>query len=190
MTINELNKKDPVWQPPTIETQRLVLRPLTLDDAAAIFDYAKVPEVSRHTLWEPHQTIEDSKSFIQDYALPCYGRGFPEPLAITLKENRQTAIGTVGSFWTSKPAKAMEIAAAIAVPYWNQGLVSEACLAVMNYCAKEFGLKRIQGRCKVENKASAMLMEKIGMSFEGTMKSSVFHRERYWDIHIFAKIME
>ena len=49
-------------------------------------------------------------------------------------------------------------------------------------------LKRIQARCKSENKASARVMEKIGMNYEGTLKATVFHREKYWDMHYYAKI--
>jgi RimJ/RimL family protein N-acetyltransferase len=50
------------WQPPVLETARLILRPLAMTDAAHIFNYAKNPNVSRTTLWDPHTSIEDSKS--------------------------------------------------------------------------------------------------------------------------------
>ena len=60
----------------------------------------------------------------------------------------------------------------------------------MDYCFKEFSLKRIQARCKVENKASARVMEKIGMTHEGTLKSAIFHRDKFWDMHYYAKVIE
>jgi len=68
--------------------------------------------------------------------------------------------------------------------------VAEASQAVMDYCFKEFSLKRIQARCKVENKASARVMEKIGMTHEGTLKSAIFHRDKFWDMHYYAKVIE
>jgi len=89
----------------------------------------------------------------------------------------------------SKPAKTMELAYAISEDQWGKGLVAEASQSVMDYCFKEFGLKRIQARCKVENQASAKVMQKIGINFEGTLKSSIFHRERYWDMHYYAKVI-
>lgn len=178
------------WKPPTIETDRLVLRPIELGDAESIFTYAKNPNVCRFTLWETHQSVQDSLEYIKDYIFDYYSKGVPEPFGIALKENPQKIIGTVGCFWTSKPAKAMELAYAIAEEQWGKGLVAEASQAVMDYCFKEFRLKRIQARCKTENHGSRRVMEKVGMTFEGTLKSAIFHRERFWDMHYYAKVID
>ena len=185
-----LNEPIPDWKPPTILTDRLVLRPIGLSDAESIFAYAKNPNVCKYTLWEKHLSVQDSLRFIKDYIFDCYSKGVPEPFGIALKENPEKMIGTVGCFWTSKPAKAMELAYAIAEEHWGQGFTAEASRAVMDYCFKEFGLKRIQARCKVENQASRRVMEKVGMTLEGTLKSAVFHRERYWDMHYYGKIAD
>jgi len=179
-----------VWRPPALETSRMILRPIELTDAESIFAYAKNPNVCKYTLWEAHQSIEDSLNYIKEYIFDYYSKGVPEPLGITMKKNPQKVIGTVGCFWTSKQAKAMELAYAIGEEYWGQGLVAEASEAVMAYCFKEFSLKRIQARCKVENKASARVMEKIGMTYEGTLKSAIFHRDKFWDMHYYAKVNE
>lgn len=180
------NKK--TWQPPTLETSRLILRPIQLSDAESIYAYAKNPNVCKYTLWETHQSVQDSLSYIEEYIFDYYSKGVPEPLGIALKENPQKIIGTVGCFWVSKRAKSMELAYAIAEEYWGKGLVAEASQAVMDYCFKELSLKRIQARCKAENKASARVMEKIGMTYEGTLKSAIFHRDRFWDMSYYAKV--
>lgn len=177
------------WKPPTIKTDRLILRPIELGDAESVFSYAKNPNVCRFTLWEAHQSVQDSLNYIKDYVFDYYSKGVPEPFGIALKNNPQKIIGTVGCFWTSKQARAMELAYAIAEEHWGKGLVAEASEAVMNYCFKEFELKRIQARCKTENQGSRRVMEKVGMTFEGTLKSAVFHRERHWDMHYYAKVI-
>ncbi len=177
------------WKPPLLETDRLILRPIDLKDVDGIFAYAKNPEVSRYTLWEPHQSVADSLKYIQEYVFDYYAKGVPEPLGIAFKENPERIVGTVGCFWVSKSARSMELAYALAEEHWGKGLVAEASLAVMNYCFKEFSLKRIQARCKAENKPSARVMEKVGMTFEGTLRSSIFHRERFWDMRYFAKVV-
>ena len=178
------------WQPPTLVTSRLVLRPITLNDAADIFSYAKNPSVSKFTLWEPHTSLSDSVDYIKDYIFDYYSKGVPEPLGIALKSNPAKVIGTVGCFWVSKKAKSMELAYAIGEEHWGQGLVAEASVTMMDYCFKEFSLKRLQARCKSENKASSRVMEKIGMNFEGTLKAAVFHREKFCDMHYYAKVSE
>lgn len=185
-----LDQSESRWTPPTLTTSRLILRPIELTDAEAIFNYAKNPNVSRYTLWEPHQSVQDSLNYIKDYIFDYYSKGVPEPFGIALKENPQKIIGTVGCFWTSKQAKAMELAYAIGEEHWGKGIVAEASQTVMDYCFKEFSLKRIQARCKTENKSSAKVMEKVGMAYEGTLKSAVFHRDRYWDMCYYAKVVE
>lgn len=161
-----------------------------MTDAEAIFNYANNPNVSRYTLWEPHQTIQDSLNYIKDYIFHYYNQGVPEPFGIALKENPQKIIGTVGCFWVSKPAKSMELAYALDEKHWGNGFVAEASQAVIDYCFKEFSLKRIQARCKIENKASARVMEKVGMTYEGTLKSAIFHRERFWNMCYYAKVID
>lgn len=178
------------WKPPVLETARLILRPITLKDASAIFEYASNPKVAEYTLFDAHKTIQDSFSFIKDYIFNHYSKQVPEPFGITLKENPEKVIGTVGCFVISKPSKSMELAYAMAEDQWGKGLMTEAAIAVMDYCFKEYGLKRIQARCKAENIGSRRVMEKAGMIFEGTLKSAQFHRGRFWDMHYLAKVAE
>lgn len=171
---------------PQLETERLILRPLISSDAKNIFAYAKNPNVSQFTLWEPHKNVADSLKFITEYAQPLYKQQVPEPLAIILKDNPKKVIGTVGCFWVSKPSQTMELAYAIAEPFWGKGLVAEASEAVLDYCFKNLNVNRVQSRCKTENKASSRVMEKVGMTYEGTLKSAIFHRNRFWDVQYYA----
>lgn len=114
------------WRLPVLESQRIILRPIELEDAEDIFNYAQNPNVSRYTLWEPHKTIQDSLNYIQDYVFDRYAKGVPDPWAITLKSQPNKVIGTVGCFWVNKTSKSMELAYAISENYWGQGLVAEA----------------------------------------------------------------
>lgn len=173
---------------PRLETERLILRPLNPTDAKNIFEYAKNPKVSQFTLWEPHRDIADSLKFITEYAQPLYKEQVPEPFGIFLKGNLKTVIGTVGCFWVSKPSQSMELAYAIAEPHWGKGLIAEASDAILDYCFKNLKVNRIQARCKIENKASSKVMEKIGMTYEGTLKSAIYHRSRFWDMQYYSML--
>lgn len=179
---------EPLWLPPVLQTPRLTLRPLSLEDAPSIFAYAQNPEVARYTMWEPHKSLEDSFSTIKDYAFSSYAKKVPEPLGITFKESPDRVIGTVGCFWVSESSKCMELAYALAQEHWGKGLAAEASRCVMKHCFQEYSLKRIQARCKAENTASSRVMEKAGMSYEGTLKSALFHNDRYWDVVYYAQV--
>ena len=60
-----MNLLDILAHLPTIETERLLLRKITLSDASDMFEYASHPEVSEYTMWSTHTSIEDTKYFLQ-----------------------------------------------------------------------------------------------------------------------------
>lgn len=68
-----------MWTLPTIETERLILRPITMADVPAIFEYASNPNVSKYVPWSVHRTIADSEAFVKDYILKNYENEVPEP---------------------------------------------------------------------------------------------------------------
>jgi len=72
------------WTPPTLETKRLILRPIVPDDTTAVFMYASNPNVTRFTLFETHQTVEDSRWFAIDYVRSRYACKEPDPFAIVI----------------------------------------------------------------------------------------------------------
>lgn len=60
-----MRKQKPFQDMPELETERLLLRRMTLDDAGAMFAYASDPAVTRYVLWDTHRSIKDSESFLR-----------------------------------------------------------------------------------------------------------------------------
>ncbi|MBP9707156.1 MAG: GNAT family N-acetyltransferase [Oligoflexales bacterium] len=168
---------------PILYSDRLLLRPLTPKDSKSIFAYASDPEVSRFTLWDTHKTEADSANFIREYALKNYSAKIPEPWGIAFLDQPNTIIGTIGCFWVSKDDHCMELAYAIGKDYWGKGIVVESAKLVLDFIFNNFKVERIQCRCKVENKASARVMEKLGFKYEGILRHQIFHQNRYWDMY-------
>ncbi|MFZ9886911.1 MAG: GNAT family N-acetyltransferase [Myxococcota bacterium] len=170
---------------PLLYTERFRLRPLEHSDAPAIFAYASDPEVSRYTAWEPHNHVEDAVAFVQSYAFPRYAQGLPDPLGI-VHRGQQLVVGTVGCFRVTPDMRTMELAYALAQSLWGRGIIVETSAAVLDFVFAHFPTERVQARCKVENKASARVMEKLGMQREGVLRAALFHRERYWDMAVYS----
>lgn len=170
-----------MWHPPEIETKRLLIRELRESDKEDIFEYAVKPVISAFTLWEPHQSIEDSIDYIKNYTQVTYSDGAPEPFGVVHKESGKL-IGCTGCFWLKKKNKAMELAYVLNDDYWGNGYIVEASKAAIDFCFKLYGLERMQCRCKADNAASFRVMEKLGMTYEGTLRNDLYHRERYWDM--------
>ena len=176
------------WRPPTLATERLILRALSVDDVEAVFAYASNPAVTRFTLWDAHRSREDTLEFVRDYALSRYLEKQPDPFAICLKQEPATVIGTLGCFWCTRLNRTMELGYALGEPHWGKGIVVEACRALLDHAFAGYDVERIQARCMVENSASIRVLQKLGMTFEGCLRSSLFHRERFWDMNLFSML--
>jgi ribosomal-protein-alanine N-acetyltransferase len=175
------------WAPPVLMTQRLVLRPVTAGDAPAIFLYASNPNLTRFTLFETHQTIDDSLWFATDYVRSRYASREPDPFGIVLKVDPvPTVIGSLGAHWVSQPNGTMEFGYAIAEPYWGRGLVAEASRALIRYVFTEYAVERLQARVIVGNEASERVLAKLGFAREGVLRSFILRRGRHWDVAMYS----
>ncbi|MBV9471083.1 MAG: GNAT family N-acetyltransferase [Abitibacteriaceae bacterium] len=179
-----MNVTDVFGNLPTLETDRLRLRKISLRDARDFFEYASNPEVTRHSTWSPHESIEDTKQFINQ-VLNQYKAGHVAPWGIEHKADRKF-IGTCGfGNWIHYHARA-EIGYALARPYWSQGYMTEAVQCVIAFGFKTMKLNRIEARCRLENIGSFRVMEKAGMAFEGVLRQHMYMKGDYHDLKLYA----
>lgn len=179
--------KPPDWRPPTLTTDRLVLRAFEDADAEPLFVHASNPNVTRFTLWDHHKTINDTLAFVRDYARCRYLEGTPEPYAIALRSDPyQKPVGAVGCFWVSQPNRTMELGYWLSELLWGQGLAAEACRAVLAHSFAACEPERMQARVIAGNDASRRVLEKLGFHFEGALRSSLFRRGQFEDVLYFS----
>ncbi len=177
-----------IWIMPVLETERLLLRRLTLQDAHDVFSYASDPEMTRYLMWSPHKSIDDSLTFIAS-AIDRYEQRQPGPWGIVLKET-QTIIGTCDYIhWRPEHGRG-EIGYALNRQHWGRGLMTEAVREIIAYGFREKGLNRIQAMCEIPNVASARVMEKAGMTFEGILRQYMVQRDKFRDMKIYAILRE
>ena len=144
---------------PIIETERLVLRPVTLDDAKAMFAYASNKENTRYT-FPTNQSLEETKNnIVQFYLANPLGRW-----GIELK-NSGEFIGTIDLHKIDPVLKKAAIGYIIHQKYWNQGLTTEANRAIIKLAFEEIGMNKLTALYDKANPASGKVMEKSGMRF-------------------------
>ena len=142
-----------------IETERLVLRPVTLDDAEAMFEYASDKENTRYT-FPTNQSLEETKNNIaQFYLANPLGRW-----GIELKSTGEF-IGTIDLLKLDTVLKKATIGYIINQKYWNQGLTTEANRAVIELAFEKIGMNKLDAFYDKDNPASGKVMEKSGMRF-------------------------
>lgn len=142
-----------------IETERLILRPVTLEDAPAMFEYASDEENVRYT-FATNKTLEETRNNIALFYLA-------NPLGrwgIELKETGDF-IGTIDMHKIRLDLKKAAIGYVIHKKYWNQGYTTEANRAVLELAFEEIGMNKLVALHDVDNPASGRVMQKSGMIF-------------------------
>lgn len=169
---------------PELTTPRLLLRTMSVDDAADLFEYASDPEVSRYLTWEPHRSIEESHHFLQG-VVEAYAAGDPRSWAI-MHAGDGKMIGTAGVLFWDQAARRSEIGYAMSWAYWGLGLMSEVVREVLRFGFEEMDLNRIEARCDARNSASAGVLRKWGFQHEGTLREQFVQHGELWDMLLFA----
>lgn len=169
---------------PTLETPRLRIRRLTMQDAADIYRYSRDAEVARHVLWDAHRTIVDSRAYLR-YMLRRYRQHDPASWGIEWKETGRV-IGTIGFMWIQNDNSAAEVGYSLARDFWNRGIMTEALKAVIDYGFGRLNLNRIEAQHETTNPASGAVMRKCGMAREGTLRQRLYNKGRYVDVDLYA----
>lgn len=168
---------------PVIETERLILRPLKIEDAEAIFEsWGSDPEVARFMRWNLHKNIEETKEWLvseeaAEMGDTVFNWGF------VLKENKRL-IGCGGLIYSQKH-QMYEIGYNLARDCWGKGFATEAAKRIVEFAKDELKTKQLFATHAIDNVASEKIIKKIGFTYmnEGTYTSfdgsRVFQSKEY-----------
>ncbi|MGT2751355.1 GNAT family N-acetyltransferase [Streptococcus orisasini] len=154
---------------PDIETDRLVLCQRTAADAANIFAYASLPEVTYPAGFPPVETVEDEAYYLE-HVLPKSQaeQQLPSGYGIKLKgENK--VIGSV-DFNHRHADDVLEIGYTLHPDYWGQGIVPEATSALIELGFTLLKLHKLELNCYDTNKQSQRVAEKLGFTLEARIR--------------------
>lgn len=169
-----------------IETERLILRKFVFDDYKDMFfNYASHEKVTKFLTWQTHKTFDDSIAFLNNVVLPDYEREYTYRWVIVLKETNKV-IGSIDVVNKNLKTMSAELGYVLGDEYWGQGIMPEAGKAVIKYLFDE-GFVRIFALHHVDNLKSGKVMQKIGMSHEGTLKKVALDKfGKHVDCEIYA----
>lgn len=169
---------------PTLLTPRLTLRPVRMSDAADLYEYSRDPEVARHVLWDAHRSIHQTRAYIR-YLLRQYRNAAPSTFAIALRDTGKV-VGTIGFMWVQPDNRSAEVGYSLSRAFWNQGYMSEALRAVVDFGFGQLGLNRIEAQHECDNPASGHVMRNAGMRHEGTLRQRLYNKGRFVDVELYA----
>lgn len=151
-----------------METERLILRPWEMTDAAVLFQYASDPRIGPNAGWPPLKDIEESQKIIE---LILSNWGF---FAIVLKETNEIVgcinilIGESSNFEIA--ADEGELGFWIGVPHWGKGYVTEAIEEMLDYGFEDLELEKIWCGYFSDNIRSKIVQEKCGFQYQYTLE--------------------
>ncbi len=169
-----------------LQTQRLFLRPIRVQDAADIFVGRRDPEVMRYWDWPPQQTVDQVRSIIQNHMAEIDG-GATLWWVVT-KSPRGPAIGEVDLSDIDLHHKRAEVGFLFRRAAWGQGYAHEAMERVIRYAFDEFGLERLWARFHAGNEGSRRLLEKLGFVHEGTLRGHVLRDGERRDCPVYGRL--
>lgn len=146
-----------------LEGPRVVLRPPRLDDAEALFErITSDPEVTRYLSWSPHPDVDETRRVITE----IFNIGGETTWLIELRDS-DGPIGLCG--WRRPQPHIIDFGYCLARQWWGQGIMSEAVQLLLEKARRDRTVYRVTAHCHVDNTASARLLERSGLTFEGRL---------------------
>lgn len=155
---------------PVIETQRLIIRPITLEDAQDLYEISSNPNVTKYLTYNAHKDLEESKYVIENIFLKRVEQGIFEPYVVVYKENNKM-IGTCD--FINYDGHTVEIGYMYHEDYWGKGIASEALQSVIHVAFNQLNIGRISISHMIDNKASQRVIEKAGFKRIGIERQSL-----------------
>ena len=177
-----------IIRPPNeMETVRLRLRPMGTGDAQTVFEtYAQDEQVTRFLTWQPHRSIDETRRYMQACKI-AWREGTAFPWALLRKSDDRL----IGSIELRIDQHTVEIGYVIARSFWGQGYASEAARSLVDWAYAHPAIYRVWASCDAENMASARVLEKAGLVFEGRLQRWLHHSAHHGlprDVLVYAKV--
>ena len=172
-----------------VETERLLLRPFSYEDAlSAMKNWAGDEEVQSMYGEPAYKTPEEMKKLLDEY-ITRYVSGYTYRWAVIEKESGE-CIGQVAYFLVDEHNSWGEIEYAIGAAYQGKGYATEAAKAVIDYGFKKIGFNKVQICVRPSNLKSKRVIEKCGFEYEGMLRDYFFIDGKYEGRMYFSLLAE
>lgn len=172
---------------PKLETERLILRQFSIQDAKRVQHLAGAEELARSTFL-PHPYKDGIAERWILSLIDEYKKDRIVNFAVDLKETN-TLIGSIGIQLEIGHSRG-ELGFWMGLPYWGQGYCTEAGQAVLQYGFNDLMLNRIGASQFSSNPASGRVLQKLGMNHEGTQRQFYFRFGKYEDAEVYGLLRE
>lgn len=171
-----------------VTTERLLLRPMQLNDAPSLFEFWSDPIVTKHMNIETFTDVEQAEQIILHLQ-----RLFTENKAIrwsiVLKDTSKV-IGSCGFNYFDYENERTEIGYDLGYPFWGKGYAPEALRAIICYAFDRLGLNRVEAKVEPKNLNSIKVLKKLRFAEEGILRQYEKSKGNFVDLIMFSVLRE
>ncbi len=173
----------------TLETDRLLLRPLTDADASSIQAAASVRAVADTMISIPHPYPAGEAERYISRQMAAFKAGHAVSFAIERKHEK-TFCGVIEIRAIEPKHSQAELSFWLAVEHWGNGYMSEALKPVLQFGFEELNLNRLYAYHMVRNPASGRVLQKNGFTQEGLLRQRVCKWGVFEDAKLWAMLQK
>jgi RimJ/RimL family protein N-acetyltransferase len=166
---------------------RLTLRYARPDDASALYELGRDPDVSRFFSWGPYTEPAQASAFIERMAEQ---RASGERLEFVIAGDDDRPIGITGLSEFSERDRRAVVGTWLGRPYWGTGANRESKALVLSVGFRSLELQRISAYAHPENERSVRALERLGFVAEGTLVAWHLHGGERRDVRILRLLRE
>lgn len=152
----------------TLETERLLMKPMQHEDAEALFELNKNPNVHKY-LWQKPEVIIDESINVIKYVQRQYAENKIGRFATILKETNEfigwTGIKFVNDHIENGNTNFYDYGYRLDEKFWNKGYATEASIAWLDYGFNQMNIKEMNAYTHAQNGASNHVLQKVGFNF-------------------------
>jgi len=175
---------------PTLETERLVLKEVTIKDARWYFEHFNTKEIAEGQDHPGPRDMKEARAELKRYFMDVFKTKRGIRWGITIKGD-DTLIGSAGFYkWVQPVRYQAELGYDLNPAFWGKGIMTEALSAIIQYGFDHMGLHRIEVLIPHRNKRSQGLVRRLGFRKEGVLRDHYFIEGRFSDDVIFSLLKE
>lgn len=155
----------------TLYTERLILRRFTENDAPVMFEnWAADEKVTQYLPWKEYKSLSETQDYLREVTARYASPDFYE-WCIVLKETGEP-VGSCGAVQVNDDLRAVGLGCCLSRKVWGLGLAPEATQAMLRHFFETVGAERISAAHHEPNLKSGRVMQKCGMTYEGTLRKN------------------
>ena len=176
----------PSIYPVALQGERVSLREVGPDDAAAALAWAGDPRFFRYMAVEPVGSVAEEAEFLRDVQEQAHARPRVQYHLGVVERSGDELIGMVRLGIVAPKFRGADVGYGLRADRWGQGLTPEAVGLVLGFGFEQLGLHRIAAVCDPDNVGSRRVMEKVGMQPEGRLRQDMRSQGRWRDSLAYA----